>query len=101
MKGGVMDSRLNQPMQGLKVEPLQNEYANSTQKDATVQEQTKTTSPSEVMGNFDPTKNLNTNATAKIDVKGASFWYGAKQALYDVTVPLRERQVTALIGPSG
>lgn len=96
-----MDSRLNQPMQGLKVEPLQDEYANSTQKDATVQEQTKTTSPSEVMGNFDPTKKLNTNATAKIDVKGANFWYGAKQALYDVTVPLRERQVTALIGPSG
>lgn len=96
-----MDSRLNQPMQGLKVEPLQDHGAKSTQKDATVQEQTKTTSPSEVMGSFDPTKNLNTNANAKIDVQQASFWYGAKQALYNVSLPLREHQVTALIGPSG
>lgn len=96
-----MDSRLNQPMQGLKVEPLHDQRADSTQKDATVQEQTKATSPSDVMGNFDPTKNLNTNAKPKINVNQANFWYGAKQALYDVSLPLRDRQVTALIGPSG
>ncbi|MBV9229982.1 MAG: phosphate ABC transporter ATP-binding protein, partial [Chloroflexi bacterium] len=53
------------------------------------------------MGNFDPTKTLNQSANVKIDVKHANFYYGAKQALYDVSVPLRERQVTALIGPSG
>jgi len=30
-----------------------------------------------------------------------SFWYGAKQALYDVSVTIPPRAVTALIGPSG
>jgi len=43
----------------------------------------------------------NIDAVAKIDVRNANFWYSAKQALYDVSIPLRERQVTALIGPSG
>ena len=40
-------------------------------------------------------------ADIKIDVRHASFWYGAKQALFDVSIPIRECQVTALIGPSG
>src|SRR5437660_4346715 len=43
----------------------------------------------------------NTDAPTKIDVRNTNFWYSAKQALYDVSIPLRERQVTALIGPSG
>jgi len=43
----------------------------------------------------------NIDAVAKIDVRNTNFWYSAKQALYDVSIPLRERQVTALIGPSG
>jgi len=30
-----------------------------------------------------------------------SFWYGAKQALHDVSLVIPARQVTALIGPSG
>ena len=30
-----------------------------------------------------------------------SFWYGAKQALYDVSITIPSRAVTALIGPSG
>jgi phosphate transport system ATP-binding protein len=58
-------------------------------------------SPSDHMRTFDPTKTLKTDATSKIDVKDTDFYYGAKQALYKVTIPLRERQVTALIGPSG
>jgi phosphate transport system ATP-binding protein len=41
------------------------------------------------------------DAHVKIEVKNNDFWYSAKQALYDVSIPLRERQVTALIGPSG
>ena len=57
--------------------------------------------PSAHMGHFDPTKILRTDAHPIIDVKDTDFWYGAKQALYKVTLPLRERQVTALIGPSG
>jgi len=44
---------------------------------------------------------VNHKANVKIDVHHASFWYGAKQALYDVSIPIREKQVTALIGPSG
>jgi phosphate transport system ATP-binding protein len=53
------------------------------------------------MGEFDPTKTLDTRARVKIDVKNTNFFYGAKQALYNISLPLRERQVTALIGPSG
>jgi phosphate transport system ATP-binding protein len=30
-----------------------------------------------------------------------SFWYGAKQALYDISLAIPARNVTALIGPSG
>ncbi len=44
---------------------------------------------------------LNPEALVKIDVRHANFWYGAKQALFDVSLPVREKQVTALIGPSG
>jgi phosphate transport system ATP-binding protein len=38
---------------------------------------------------------------AKVDIKNLSFYYGASQALKNITVPLLERQVTAFIGPSG
>ena len=44
---------------------------------------------------------LDERANYKIDVEQLNFFYGAKQALYDVSLPIRERQVTALIGPSG
>lgn len=44
---------------------------------------------------------LNREAEVKIHVKNVNFYYGAKQALYDVTLPIAELQVTALIGPSG
>ena len=30
-----------------------------------------------------------------------SFWYGQKQALYDISLEVPARQITALIGPSG
>ncbi|MEX2178465.1 MAG: phosphate ABC transporter ATP-binding protein PstB [Gemmatimonadaceae bacterium] len=33
--------------------------------------------------------------------KGFSFWYGATQALFDITLSVRPRAITALIGPSG
>ena len=58
-------------------------------------------SPSEIMGDFHAHERLDTAAAVKIDVKNLNFYYGAKQALYNVAIPLRERQVTALIGPSG
>lgn len=44
---------------------------------------------------------INSDAGMKIDVRNTNFWYSAKQALFDVSIPIRENQVTALIGPSG
>lgn len=43
----------------------------------------------------------NLDAPFKIDVRNMNFWYSAKQVLFNVSIPLREHQVTALIGPSG
>lgn len=42
-----------------------------------------------------------TAAKSKFSVSGLSFWYGAKQALFDINLEIPERSVTALIGPSG
>lgn len=33
--------------------------------------------------------------------RGFSFWYGEKQALFDISVDMPPRAITALIGPSG
>ncbi len=45
--------------------------------------------------------NLDPQASTIIDVRNVNFFYGAKQALHDISLPVREHQVTALIGPSG
>jgi phosphate transport system ATP-binding protein len=37
----------------------------------------------------------------KLQVRKLSFWYGIKQALFDVSLDVPERSVMALIGPSG
>ncbi len=39
--------------------------------------------------------------TAKVDIRNLNFFYGATRALKDVSVPLKDRKVTAFIGPSG
>ncbi|WP_172371764.1 phosphate ABC transporter ATP-binding protein PstB [Sporosarcina jiandibaonis] len=39
--------------------------------------------------------------TAKINVKDLNLYYGDKQALFDVSLNIEEKKVTALIGPSG
>jgi phosphate transport system ATP-binding protein len=39
--------------------------------------------------------------SVKISVSQVNFYYGSNQALYDVSVQIRPRSVTALIGPSG
>ncbi len=36
-----------------------------------------------------------------IEARSFSFWYGAKQALADVTIEINPRSITACIGPSG
>ncbi|MCA9124437.1 MAG: phosphate ABC transporter ATP-binding protein [Planctomycetaceae bacterium] len=38
---------------------------------------------------------------AVLEIKDFRLWYGAKQALFDVSMPMPSGQVTALIGPSG
>lgn len=38
---------------------------------------------------------------AKYSVQKLSFWYGRKQALFDISLEVPERSVMALIGPSG
>lgn len=36
-----------------------------------------------------------------VDVRDFSLWYGEKQALHSVSMPIRKNCITALIGPSG
>jgi len=36
-----------------------------------------------------------------LHIDGLSLWYGAKQALHDITLKIPEKQITAFIGPSG
>jgi phosphate transport system ATP-binding protein len=36
-----------------------------------------------------------------VEARGLSFWYGARQALHDITFSIQRRAVTAIIGPSG
>jgi phosphate transport system ATP-binding protein len=42
-----------------------------------------------------------TGLRSKFSVSELSFWYGSKQALYDINLEIPERSVSALIGPSG
>ena len=39
--------------------------------------------------------------TGRIDTRDFSVWYGRKQALFDITLAIQPRAITALIGPSG
>jgi phosphate transport system ATP-binding protein len=41
------------------------------------------------------------NMELRFDIQGLNFFYGAKQALYDVSLQVPANKVTALIGPSG
>ena len=36
-----------------------------------------------------------------VDIRNINLWYGEKQALFDVSMPVRKNRITALIGPSG
>jgi phosphate transport system ATP-binding protein len=38
---------------------------------------------------------------AVVEIEKFSLWYGQKQALFDITMPVPEGKVTAIIGPSG
>src|SRR5260370_26821914 len=68
------------------------------------QEETDVSTPKDVEGQLAitvPSKHLRPDAETKIDIKGVNFFYGSKQALYGVSLPVVERKETALIGPSG
>jgi phosphate transport system ATP-binding protein len=41
------------------------------------------------------------SATSKFVLSGVDFWYGKRQALFDVSLAVPSQRVTALIGPSG
>ena len=36
-----------------------------------------------------------------MEVRDLNLWYGEKQALFDVSMPIKKNSITALIGPSG
>jgi phosphate transport system ATP-binding protein len=88
-----MDTRLNQPQQ-----PFGTAQGNENQVST---EASNASLENEVQRAFQPGNKLDERAPLKIDVKNVDFFYGPKQALFDVTLPIRERQTTALIGPSG
>ena len=49
----------------------------------------------------DPTIRQSDYPTPIIDVRAYCFWYGAVQALFDLTLTIPRQAVTSLIGPSG
>jgi phosphate transport system ATP-binding protein len=50
---------------------------------------------------FPPSSVPTVRASEKMRADGLSAWFGDKRALKDITLPLVERKVTAVIGPSG
>ena len=47
------------------------------------------------------TESLAAGRKCKVKVKNLKFYYGVKQALFDINIEVMEKRVTALIGPSG
>ncbi len=95
-------SRLNQqPAQQLQTINTATGAQNATN-EAQVQQQPPAGSPTDLVHRkVDASTLIDANARPKINVEHLNFFYSAKQALYDIAIPIRERQVTALIGPSG
>ena len=44
---------------------------------------------------------VNAHEKTKVDIRDLSFYYGASKALKNISLPLKDRKVTAFIGPSG
>ena len=47
------------------------------------------------------TRNLEIGGEVHLKIDDLDLWYGEKQALFDVSLPISKNNVTALIGPSG
>jgi phosphate transport system ATP-binding protein len=90
-RGGLMDTRINKPEKPRGDAELEiTSLPESTGKPGIPR-----------ISVTDAALKINSDAEVKIDVRHTDFWYGAKQALFDVSIPIREKQATALIGPSG
>ena len=48
-----------------------------------------------------PTTDVTSNRRRAFSVESLNFWYGASQALKDLTLEIPARKITAIIGPSG
>ena len=48
-----------------------------------------------------PETHMSEMLVTKAESRKLSFYYGDFRALKDITMPVHERKVTALIGPSG
>ncbi|HKV02876.1 MAG TPA: phosphate ABC transporter ATP-binding protein PstB [Ktedonobacteraceae bacterium] len=92
-----MDTRLNKPQQSVPSIPHQEGAAADYEDGLTPVDAVAKRVSVEV----NRSKDLNLDAATKIDVRNLDFYYGAKQVLFDVSLPMREHQTTALIGPSG
>ena len=49
----------------------------------------------------DSTRELEIDNEVDLMIEDLDLWYGNKQALYGVSLPIAKNSVTALIGPSG
>lgn len=49
----------------------------------------------------EPSPKVPAVATQKIEVSSLNFYYGSRQSLFDISLKMAEKKVTALIGPSG
>ena len=68
----------------------------------TVPEPQTADSRDETGGSADaPEQSVASSAAAKIRTTNLSFYYGSNQVLFDVSLDIPEKSVTALIGPSG
>ena len=47
------------------------------------------------------TRDLEIDDERELMIEDLDLWYGDKQALYGVSLPIAKNSVTALIGPSG
>lgn len=91
-----MDTRLNRSQESASSDSDQAKMVTDVTADSPATEAIKRR-----MVETNAAKHLNREPDVKIHVKNLNFYYGEKQALYDVTLPIAEIQVTALIGPSG
>ena len=49
----------------------------------------------------DSTRQLDVAGEVDLMIEDLDLWYGDKQALYGVSLPIAKNSVTSLIGPSG